>query len=122
MPARKGSAGSGKTSTLSAIRHGAEQSGYVVEGFAPTSRAAYQLRDVGIAADTLQGFLARSRNTDAAGKHLYVVDESSLTSTQQMAIDADFDGALDALFGLFLPLRLRATAVRIRSFNADSLI
>jgi hypothetical protein len=34
---------------------------YVVEGFAPTSRAAHQLRDAGINADTLQGFLARSQ-------------------------------------------------------------
>jgi conjugative relaxase-like TrwC/TraI family protein len=30
----QGSAGSGKTTTLSAIRHGAEQNGYTVEGFA----------------------------------------------------------------------------------------
>ena len=52
-------AGVGKTTTLVSIRHGAEQSGYAVEGFAPTSRAARQLRDAGIAADTLQGFLAR---------------------------------------------------------------
>ena len=80
----QGVAGAGKTTTLSSIRQGAEQSGYAVEGFAPTSRAAHQLRDAGIAADTLQGFLARSRNTDPAMKHLYMVDESSLASTQQM--------------------------------------
>ena len=42
------------------------------------------LRDAGIAADTLQGFLARYRNTDLEVKHLYMVDESSLASTQQM--------------------------------------
>jgi conjugative relaxase-like TrwC/TraI family protein len=80
----QGVAGAGKTTTLASIRQGAEQSGYAVEGFAPTSRAARQLRDAGIAADTLQGFLARSRNTDPAAKHLYMVDESSLASTQQM--------------------------------------
>ena len=80
----QGVAGGGKTTTLASIRQGAEQSGYVVEGFAPTSRAARQLRDAGIAADTLQGFLARSRDTDPAVKHLYMVDESSLASTQQM--------------------------------------
>ena len=80
-----GSAGSGKTSTLSAIRQGAEQNGYVVEGFAPTSRAAHQLRDAGISADTLQGFLARARVQDVPDrKHLYMVDESSLASTEQM--------------------------------------
>jgi conjugative relaxase-like TrwC/TraI family protein len=80
----QGTAGSGKTTVLRVIQEGAEQSGYAVEGFAPTSRAARQLRDVGIAADTLQGFLARSRDADPAAKHLYMIDESSLTSTQQM--------------------------------------
>jgi conjugative relaxase-like TrwC/TraI family protein len=81
----QGRAGSGKTSALESIRQGAEQNGYAVEGFAPTSRAARQLRDAGIDADTLQGFLARSRNTnDPAHKHLYMVDESSLASTKQM--------------------------------------
>ncbi len=83
----QGSAGAGKTTTLSAIREGAEQRGYAVEGFAPTSRAAHQLRDAGIPADTLQGFLARGgfrADDDTARKHLYMVDESSLTSTKQM--------------------------------------
>ena len=80
-----GRAGSGKTSALESIRQGAEKSGYVVEGFAPTSRAARQLRDAGISADTLQGFLARSRNAgDSPQKHIYMVDESSLASTRQM--------------------------------------
>jgi conjugative relaxase-like TrwC/TraI family protein len=81
----QGSAGSGKTSTLAAIRRGAEQSGYAVEGFAPTSRAAHQLGEAGVTADTLQGFLARARNTnDPSQNHLYMVDESSLASTEQM--------------------------------------
>jgi conjugative relaxase-like TrwC/TraI family protein len=83
----QGVAGAGKTTTLEAIRRGAEQRGYEVEGFAPTSRAAAQLRDVGISADTLQGFLAR-RNPQTTGdpdhRHLYMVDESSLASTKQM--------------------------------------
>ncbi len=83
----QGRAGSGKTSVLATIREGAEQSGYVVEGFAPTSRAARQLRDVGIKADTLQRFLAGGgpqAADDPASKHLYMLDESSLASTQQM--------------------------------------
>jgi AAA domain/CagE, TrbE, VirB family, component of type IV transporter system len=80
-----GPTGTGKTSTLAAIRQGAEQNGYAVEGFAPTSRAAHQLREAGITADTLQGFLARARNTnDSSQKHLYMVDESSLASTEQI--------------------------------------
>ncbi len=83
----QGRAGSGKTSVLSLIREGAEQNGYAVEGFAPTSRAAKQLRDGGIKADTLQRFLAGGglqAAGDPARKHLYMVDESSLASTQQM--------------------------------------
>jgi ATP-dependent exoDNAse (exonuclease V) alpha subunit len=66
------------------VRQGAERNGYSVEGFAPTSRAARQLRDAGIDADTLQGFLARDRAANPTAKHLYMVDESSLASTQQM--------------------------------------
>ncbi|MCU1324350.1 MAG: conjugative relaxase domain protein [Acidobacteriaceae bacterium] len=84
----QGLAGSGKTSTLSSIREGAERNGYAVEGFAPTSRATAQLREAGISADTLQGFLARGGQEQAKGdpdrKHLYMVDESSLASTRQM--------------------------------------
>lgn len=81
----QGVAGSGKTTTLASIRSGAEQSGYIVEGFAPTSRAARQLRDAGINADTLQRFLASGMRSDTpAQKHLYMVDESSLASTQQV--------------------------------------
>jgi conjugative relaxase-like TrwC/TraI family protein len=87
----QGLAGSGKTTTLESIREGAEKAGYAVEGFAPTSRAAQQLRDAGISADTLQGHLARgtreqaqSNPNDPGSRHLYMVDESSLTSTRQM--------------------------------------
>jgi conjugative relaxase-like TrwC/TraI family protein len=84
----QGLAGSGKTSTLSCIRESAERNGYVVEGFAPTSRATAQLRDAGISADTLQSFLARGGQEQIKGdpdrRHLYMVDESSLASTRQM--------------------------------------
>lgn len=81
-----GRAGVGKTTTLAVVRDGAEVSGYRVEGFAPTSRAAQQLRDAGIPADTLQGFLARSNRqpADETSRHLYMVDEASLTSTKQI--------------------------------------
>jgi len=79
----QGFAGAGKTSALKTVREAAEQRGYFVEGFAPTSRAARQLRDAGISADTLQGFLARSRQP-APERHLYMVDESSLASTGQV--------------------------------------
>ena len=79
----QGLAGTGKTSTLAAIREGAEQGGYKVEGFAPTSKAAGQLREAGIEANTLQSFLARQKDADPS-RHLYMLDESSLASTRQM--------------------------------------
>ncbi len=81
----QGFAGSGKTTTLSVIRRAAELQGYQVEGFAPTSRAARQLGEAGVAAGTLQGFLARSGSpASPEQKHFYFVDESSLASTNQM--------------------------------------
>jgi conjugative relaxase-like TrwC/TraI family protein len=81
----QGFAGSGKTTTLTVIRSAAEREGYQVEGFAPTSRAARQLNEAGIEARTLQGFLARTADPDARErKHFYLVDESSLASTNQM--------------------------------------
>ncbi len=85
----QGLAGTGKTTTLETIRKGAELGGYTVEGFAPTSRAAASLREAGVSADTLQSFLARGDNkngqeTGAAGRHLYMLDESSFASTRQM--------------------------------------
>lgn len=81
----QGRAGTGKSSVLQTIREGAEKNAFIVEGFAPTSRAAAQLREAGIDATTLQSFLARG-NTDRApdARHLYMLDESSLASTRQM--------------------------------------
>jgi ATP-dependent exoDNAse (exonuclease V) alpha subunit len=72
--------------------------GYAVEGFAPTSRAAQQLRDAGIAADTLQGFVARGIHQtvdDPTRRHLYMVDESSLASTKLMWAFLDSIGPND---------------------------
>jgi len=88
----EGRAGVGKTTLLKSVREAAEQRGYVVEGFAPTSRAANQLRDAGIFADTLQGFLVRARQP-SGDRHLYMVDESSLASTKQVR---DFLTKLDS--------------------------
>ena len=79
-----GVAGAGKTTTLAVVREGAEASGYTVEGFAPTSRAAQKLADAGIETRTLQSHLARGQRVDTGEHRLYVVDESSLASTKQM--------------------------------------
>jgi conjugative relaxase-like TrwC/TraI family protein len=80
----QGLAGSGKTASLETIREGAEAKGYKVEGFAPTSRAAGQLREAGIEASTLQSFLARKVENMPGQRHLYMLDESSLASSKQM--------------------------------------
>ncbi len=80
----QGLAGTGKTTTLAVIREGAEREGYKVEGFAPSSKAAGQLREAEIEATTLQSFLARKKDPAPASKRLYMLDESSLASTKQM--------------------------------------
>jgi ATP-dependent exoDNAse (exonuclease V) alpha subunit len=86
IQAIQGNAGSGKTTTLTTLRSAIELQGYEVQGFAPTSRAARQLREAGIEAGTLQGFVARSAQSDQMPEHrlFYFVDESNLASTNQM--------------------------------------
>jgi ATP-dependent exoDNAse (exonuclease V) alpha subunit len=79
-----GVAGAGKTTTLAVVREGAEQDGYKVEGFAPTSRAAQKLGEAGIETKTLQAHLAQGQRADTGEHRLYVMDESSLASTKQM--------------------------------------
>jgi ATP-dependent exoDNAse (exonuclease V) alpha subunit len=84
ITALEGVAGAGKTTSLTAIRDGAEREGYKVEGFAPTSRAAQKLEEAGIESHTLQHHLTRSQSQEAEQKRLYVVDESSLAGTRQV--------------------------------------
>jgi ATP-dependent exoDNAse (exonuclease V) alpha subunit len=82
--ALEGVAGSGKTTTLTAIRAAAERDGYRVDGLAPTSRAAHRLADAGIPSQTLQRHLVRPADPEDRTPRLYVIDESSLASTTQM--------------------------------------
>src|SRR5260370_32989819 len=84
ITALDGVAGAGKTTSLAAIRKAAEREGYQVRGFAPTSRAAQNLGEAGIESSTLQRHLTRSEEPLDGQKHLYVLDESSLSSTKQM--------------------------------------
>ena len=58
VPGIQGTAGSGKTTSLAAIREAAERHGYAVEGLALTLRAAEELATVGIQARTLQYHLS----------------------------------------------------------------
>jgi conjugative relaxase-like TrwC/TraI family protein len=80
----QGVAGSGKTTTLRAIRNAVEREGYAVEGFAPTSRVAHRLEEAGISATTLQRFLRQRQAPDPSKHRLFVLDESSLASTRQV--------------------------------------
>jgi conjugative relaxase-like TrwC/TraI family protein len=80
----QGVAGSGKTTTLRAIRQAAERDGYKVEGFAPTSRAAHRLEEAEIGSTTLQGFLTKKQAAKPEEQRLFVLDESSLASTRQV--------------------------------------
>jgi conjugative relaxase-like TrwC/TraI family protein len=84
IQALEGVAGAGKTTALAAVRDAAERNGYRVAGFAPTSRAAQQLEEAGIASRTLQQHLARTEAVHGDGRYLYVLDESSLASTRQL--------------------------------------
>lgn len=79
----QGSAGTGKTTTLKAIRDLAAAAGYVAHGLAPTSGAARALREAGIEnSETLQKHLRRS--APATGARIFFLDESSLTAARQM--------------------------------------
>ena len=80
----EGVAGSGKTTSLTAIREATEREGYQVVGLAPTSRAAHKLAESGIESHTLQRELIRNEAPDHGQKRLFVIDESSLASTKQM--------------------------------------
>jgi hypothetical protein len=56
----------------------------MIEAFAPTSRAAQTLSGAGMKTSTLQHHLVRGEQPDTGEKRLFVLDESSLTSTRQM--------------------------------------
>ncbi|MEP7309327.1 MAG: MobF family relaxase [Acidobacteriota bacterium] len=78
-----GVAGAGKTTTLAAVRDAAERDGYTVRGFAPTGRAAQKLAEAGMSTMTLQKHLQEAPDARDP-RRLYVLDESSLASTQQL--------------------------------------
>jgi conjugative relaxase-like TrwC/TraI family protein len=77
----EGAAGAGKTTSLAAIRAAAENAGYTVEGFAPTSRAAYQLEEAGIRSTTLQHHLAQKEPAPEAS-----ISTSSMSPASRAAV------------------------------------
>jgi conjugative relaxase-like TrwC/TraI family protein len=80
----QGGAGTGKTTALSVVREAAEREGYQVRGFAPSTRAAQQLRESDIETETLQKFVCRREQKTTTAKRLFVLDESSLASTTNL--------------------------------------
>ncbi len=79
----EGRAGAGKTTTLASVRGAAAQAGWVVRGFAPTTKAAQQLRESGVLSETVAALLQRDA-VPAGRRQLWIVDEAGMLSTRQM--------------------------------------
>lgn len=79
----EGRAGAAKTTTVGAIREFAEDQGYIVSGFAPTTRAVKSLAEAGVSATTVASLL-ESPSTQVASNELWIIDESSLLPTRQV--------------------------------------
>jgi conjugative relaxase-like TrwC/TraI family protein len=79
----EGRAGAAKTTTVGAIREFAEEHGYAVRGFAPTTRAVKSLSEAGVSARTVASLL-EDPSSDAQTKLMWIVDESSLLPTRQV--------------------------------------
>src|SRR5712692_8701503 len=79
----EGRAGAAKTTTVGAIREFAEDQGYTVCGFAPTTRAVKSLSEAGISASTVASLL-ESQSAHDASSEIWIIDESSLLSTRQV--------------------------------------
>jgi conjugative relaxase-like TrwC/TraI family protein len=84
----QGLAGTGKTTALAILREAVERQGFVVQGLAPTGRAADKLAESGIKTTTLQSFLREPHFDDEssapANRRMYVLDESSLSDTRSL--------------------------------------
>lgn len=80
-----GYAGTGKTTTLNAIRMFAEESNHKIIGLAPTKKSTAALNEANINnAQTIDKWLQSHQKIDK--KSILIVDESSLVSSKRMAI------------------------------------
>lgn len=80
----EGRAGTGKSHTLGALHDAAEQAGWSVRAFAPTTSAVKVLRDEGLDAVTVARLL-REKAAPPSAPQLWIVDEAGLLSTDAMA-------------------------------------
>lgn len=83
LTAIEGRAGSTKTTTVAAIREFAEEHGYSVHGYAPTTRAVKALSEAGLPARTVAR-LFENKLSDPSRRQLWIIDESSLLPTRQV--------------------------------------
>src|SRR5713101_9142513 len=79
----EGRAGAAKTTTVGSIREFAEDQGYTVYGFAPTTRAVKSLSEAGVSASTVASLL-ESQSAHDASSEIWIIDESSLLPTRQV--------------------------------------
>jgi conjugative relaxase-like TrwC/TraI family protein len=77
----EGLAGAAKTTTVGAIKEFAEDKGYTVRGFGMTSKAASELRKVGVAARTVASLIGNPL-PERQGPELWFADESSLIDSR----------------------------------------
>lgn len=84
-----GSAGSGKSTALDALRTEFETRGLVVRGLAPSAQAAKELQArAGISSSTLASWL-RTRTPETLGGTVYILDEAGMVSTREMLAFAE---------------------------------
>jgi len=80
----QGGAGNGKTTALSVLKDLADEAGYKIRGYAPTTKAAANLAQSGLQTQTLQMFLRSRREIPTGQATLFVIDEASLVSTKNL--------------------------------------
>ena len=71
-------AGTGKTTTVGAIRELAEEHGYTVRSFGPTTRSVQELQDAGLSGARTIASLLHAQLPTRAGPEVWFVDEHSM--------------------------------------------
>jgi ATP-dependent exoDNAse (exonuclease V) alpha subunit len=71
-------AGTGKTTTVGAIRELAEEQGYTVRAFGPTTKSVQELQDAGLSGARTIASLLHSELPTRAGPEVWFVDEHSM--------------------------------------------
>jgi len=85
LSAIDGRAGAAKTTTVGAIRELAQERGYFVRGFGPTSGSVKALTEAGVLSRTVASLL-ENPPPEKHGREFWIVDESSLLATRQVNV------------------------------------